>query len=192
MKKNQIIFLNKYTKGTWKVNPLTGRVDIEGDLIYTDFPRDVKDHLRGVKFGEVTGDFIFESQPTSVYFWPIIPVNPKDFPRKVGGNFSCSRCSLKSLKGGPEEVGGDYKCSFNDLENFEGSPERVGGNFVARFIRGLESFKGLPKYIGADLNFNDSNQWNLELNSNNLEILSQTEVKGTTKFDGRYRKHFEK
>lgn len=192
MKKNQIKFLEKYTKGVWKVNPLTGRVDIEGDFIYTDFPRDVKDHSRGIKFGEVTGNFIFESQPTIVYFWPIIPVNPEMFPRKVGGNFSCERCSLKSLKGGPEEVGGYYRCSFNDLENFEGAPERVGGNFVARFIRGLESFKGLPKQIGGHLSFEDSNQWNLELDSSNLEILSQTEVKGTTKWDGRYREYFEK
>lgn len=192
MKKNQIIFLNKFTKGTWKLNPLTGRVDIEGDFIYTDFPRDVKDHIRGVKFGEVTGNFIFESQPTEVYFWPIIPVSPQSFPRKVGGIFSCSRCSLKSLKGGPEEVGGHYNCSFNDMKNFEGSPKRVGGNFIARFIRGLESFKGLPKYIGGDLNFDNSNSWNLELNSSNLEILSRLEVKGTTIFDGRYREYFEK
>jgi hypothetical protein len=190
MKKNQIIFLDKFTKGTWKLNPLTGRVDIEGDFIYTDFPRDVKSHLRGVKFGEVTGNFIFEPSQALTSFFPIIPVNPEDFPRKVGKTFSCSTCSLKSLVGGPEEVGGNYYCSFNKLENFEGAPERVTGSFVGRFNHDLTSFKGIPKFIGGDLNLQDGNYWQQTLDTNNLNIVSESEIKGAIKFDGKYREYF--
>jgi hypothetical protein len=194
MKKNQIVFLDKFTKGVWKLNPLTGLVDIEGDFIYTDFPRDVKHHLRGIKFGEVTGNFIFEAQPplTSVYFWPRNPVNPEDFPRRVGGNFSCSRCSLKSLVGGPKEVGGNYSCSFNPLENFEGAPERIPGSFVGRFNHDLTSFKGIPKFIEGDLNLQDGNWWQQTLDTNNLNIVSESEIKGNIKFDGVYREYFKK
>lgn len=183
LKSKQINFLNKYTIGSWSVNPSTGLIDIEGDFIYENFPREVLYPLRGLRFGEVTGDFIFEAQPSKMD-------DLEGFPQKVGGNFGCSRCSIKSLKGGPVEVGGSYYCSFNYLKNFEYAPERINGDFIARFIRGLESLDGLPKYIEGDLNLYDSNQWNLEINSKDFITLFLSDVRGEIKLDGRYRDFF--
>lgn len=54
-------FLNKYTIGVWEINPLNGLVDIEGDFHYGNFRTEVKSPLRGIKFGEVTGNFYFEA-----------------------------------------------------------------------------------------------------------------------------------
>jgi hypothetical protein len=177
----QTDFLDKYTVGVWRVNPLNGLVDIEGDFLYKDFPREVKFPLRRIKFGEVTGDFYFEAQPSSLD-------DLSGFPYKVGKDFSCSRCRLNSLKGGPKEVGGNYYCSFNrGLKNFEYAPERINGDFYGRFNSGLESFKGLPKWIGGDLNLADGNPWQEKVDTKNLIIVYQSEIGGRIKFDGAYR-----
>lgn len=176
---NQIDFLNKHTKGIWRENPSTHLVDIEGDFYYSDFPREVKFPLRGIRFGEVTGNFIFESS---------FDFGNRDldgFPYKVGGDFSCSRCGVTSLKGGPKEVGGNYTCSFNEMENFEGSPERINQNFIGRFMRKLTSFKGLPTYIGGDLNLDDGNSWEHKVGVSHIVDLSKCEIGGDLKIDGR-------
>ena len=52
--KKQETFLNRYTQGTWSVNPTTGLVDIQGDF-YFDY-KGAKSFF-GVKFGNVTGNF---------------------------------------------------------------------------------------------------------------------------------------
>ena len=174
-------FLNRYTIGVWKINPLNDLVDIEGNFHYGNFNREVKSPLRGIKFGEVTGDFYFEAQPSSFD-------DLSGFPYKVGKDFSCSRCSLNSLKGGPKEVGGNYYCSFNrGLKNFKYAPEIINGDFIARFNSGLESFEGLPKYIRGDLNLEDGHPWQSEVDTNNIIIVYKSEIGGSIKFDGEYR-----
>lgn len=179
LNQKQIYFLNSHTKGTWSVNSSTGLVDIQGDFRYDPFQRSVKYPLRALRFGEVTGDFIFEAQPSEI----------KDldgFPQKVGGNFSCSRCSAKSLKGGPIEVGGSYNCSFNDLVNFEYAPERINGDFIARFNHHLESFVGLPKYIKGDLNLEDGNPWQNQVDVSRLNTVLDSKIYGEIRFDSQY------
>lgn len=182
LNQKQINFLNGYTRGTWSVNQSTGLVDIHGDFIYVydGSRRSVEYHpLRGLRFGEVTGDFIFEAQPSEV----------KDldgFPQKVGVDFSCSRCSAKSLKGGPIEVGGNYNCSFNELVNFEYAPERINGDFVARFNHHLESFLGLPKYIKGDLNLEDGYPWQNQVEESRLNTVLDSKIYGEIRFDSAY------
>jgi len=176
----QIRFLEEHTIGSWDYNPSTGLVDIDGDFDHGYIPRKVKDPLRGLRFGNVTGNFIFEAQPNSL-------IDLDGFPTRVGKNFSCSRCGVGSLKGGPIDVGGNYNCSFNSLNNFEYAPETIPGDFVARFNHDLESFDGLPKYIGGDLRLEDGNPWQMELDVRKLITVYKSEIKGRIKFDGLYR-----
>jgi hypothetical protein len=178
LRQKQIDFLDEYTVGSWSVNPATGLVDIDGDFLYEDFPREVKYPLRGLRFEKVTGDFIFE--PSSYM------TDLDGFPQRVGKNFSCSRCHVESLKGGPIEVGGSYRCSFNKLKNFEYAPKTIPGDFVARFNHDLESFDGLPKYIGGDLRLEDGNPWQMELDVRKLITVYKSEIKGRIKFGGLY------
>lgn len=174
-------FLNKYTIGVWNINPLNGLVDIEGDFYYGNFSKNVNRPLRGIRFGEVTGNFIFETQPSSLG-------DLSGFPYKVGKDFSCSRCGVNSLKGGPKKVGGNYNCSFNrGLKNFKYAPEKINGDFIARFNSGLESFEGLPKWIGGDLNLRDGYPWETKVDTKNLIIIYKSEIVGSIKFEGEYR-----
>ena len=105
---------------TWSINPVTGLIDISGDFVYMlmvlnyatgNKHRVLKAPLRGLRFGDVTGNFIFqaETQIETLH----------GFPQKVGGDFDCSRNAVASLEGGPKEVGGHFKCSFNRLKDFK-------------------------------------------------------------------------
>jgi hypothetical protein len=179
----QVDFLDKYTVGSWSVNPATGLVDIDGHFIYGANQREVKYPLRGLRFGDVTGRFKFES--------PRELIDLDGFPNRVGGDFDCSRCRTGSLKGGPTEVGGNYYCSFNDFKNFEYAPEKVYGDFVARFNPKLESFKGLPKYIGGNLILNDGYPWDRELDIDKIKTLAQSNIYGEIELEGLYGKFFE-
>ena len=174
-------FLDRYTRGVWEINPLNGLVDIEGDFHYENRKSEVKSPLRGIRFGEVTGDFSFGSYPSSLNDF-------SGFPYKVGGNFNGSSNNVVSLKGGPKEVGGDYKISFNyRLKNFEYAPEIINGDFVCRFTKDIESLEGLPKWIGGDLNLEDGNPWQQKVNTKNLILVYQSKIGGRIKFDGAYR-----
>jgi hypothetical protein len=55
-----------------------------------------------------------------------------EFPiefNEIQGDFRCSHCSLKTLKGGPKKVSGDFYCSHNYLTSLKGAPKEVGGIF---------------------------------------------------------------
>lgn len=187
LKSKQINFLNKYTIGSWRVNPSNGLIDIQGDFVYSIDSRTpyraVLYPLRGLRFGEVTGDFIFEAQPSNID-------DLEGFPQKVGGDFSCSRCNIKSLKGGPIEVGGSYNCSFNNLRNFEYVPERINGDFICRFNRSETlSLKYLPGYIKGDLDLRDGYPWDRILDKENVEIFEKIIpgiVSGSVRMDSAY------
>lgn len=119
----------------WLFDPETGLVNVQGNFTCSG---DKKGQgLRGVRFGEVTGDFRCSS----------IGLTSLDgAPRKVGKSFSCSRNVLTSLEGGPEEVGRDYICSNNQLTNLEGAPDIIPGDLFCDGNR-LETFIGGPQRI---------------------------------------------
>ena len=109
-------FLNKYTDGTWSVNP-DGEVDVNGN-----FKCGIRgiDSLLGIRFGAVSGDFYcYENQLTSL----------EGAPREVGGSFLCYNNRLTTLEGAPQKVGGNFDCSYNLITSLEGAPREVGGDF---------------------------------------------------------------
>jgi hypothetical protein len=175
------------TRSTWSINPATGLIDIKGDFIFQlmvlNFAtgnkyRALKSPLRGLRFGDVTGNFIFQAETQ---------IETLDgFPQKVGGNFDCSRNGVGSLEGGPKEVGGDYICSFNRLKDFKHAPENINGNFSARFSGELLSFDGLPKSIVGDLDLRDGYPWETELDLNKISTLTKSDIKGEKKIDRAY------
>ena len=133
----QEAFLNKYTKGTWTLNPATGLVDVDGDF-HCMWNR-VED-FKGVKFGKVTGDFEYsENSLTSL----------EGAPQEVSGHFSCSGNLLTSLEGAPQNVGGDFDCSFNKLTSLEGAPQKVEGVFKCSHSN-LTSLEGSPRKVVGD------------------------------------------
>jgi hypothetical protein len=114
--KKQEAFLDRYTRGTWSVNPATGLVDVQGTF---DCLTQGLKSLSGIKFGTVTGDFsCADNQLTSL----------EGAPQTVKGFFSCSQNQLTSLEGAPQTVGSFY-CHNNKLTTLEGAPRTVEGNF---------------------------------------------------------------
>ena len=115
--KEQEVFLNKYTKETWTLNPSTGLVDVEGDF---DCSEKQLEDFKGVRFGKVSGYFDCSwNKLTSL----------EGAPKKVGGDFICLNNSLTNLEGAPQEVGGVFNCSGNNLTSLKGAPQEVGEYF---------------------------------------------------------------
>ena len=103
----QIKWLNKCTEGTWKLNPRTGLVDVDG--CFNCSKQDLSD-FKGVRFGVVKGDFDCGSN---------LLTSLVGAPQKVEVDFWCSYNHLTSLEGAPREVGGDFYCDDNPV------PERT-------------------------------------------------------------------
>jgi hypothetical protein len=151
-------FLNKYTRGTWSVNPTTGLVDIDG---YFDCSGSKIKNFMGIQFGEVTRSFDCESNLlTSLEGSPRFVrgtfrcnnnsiTSLEGSPQTVGGDFLCSKNSLSSIKGAPRKVGEDFWCNDNDIETLEGGPDIVGKDFECENNH-LSSLKGSPKTIPGD------------------------------------------
>ena len=137
-------WLDKCTKGTWRVNPETGLVDVKGGFNcchqgLTDF--------KGVKFGHVSGNFwCFRNKLRSL----------EGAPQSVGGDFNCGYNGLKSIKGLPDgfSVDGDFSCSRNELKSLEGLPDgfKVGWNFICSRNE-LKSLEGLPDGFKVGMDF---------------------------------------
>jgi hypothetical protein len=123
-------------KGTFVVDPVTGVVDVDGDVQLTSkIPR------LGLQFGVVTGDFVCShTQLKSL----------EGSPRETGKDFRCRDNLLSSLKGAPSKTGGRFDCGFNKLTTLEGSPQQVFGSFDCDSNQ-LENLKGMPSKIGKDL-----------------------------------------
>jgi hypothetical protein len=110
----QEAFLNRYTTGTWSVNPATGLVDVRGSF---DCSYRKLESLAGIQFGTVTGSFsCFTNQLTTL----------AGAPRTVEGDFDCSVNQLTTLDGAPQTVEGDFDCSTNKLTTLIGAPQTVG------------------------------------------------------------------
>jgi len=82
LSQEQVKWLNACIAGRWKLNHQTGLVDIKGNFDCTN--KGLTD-LRGVRFGEVSGDF------------------------------HCGYNQLTTLEGAPQSVGGDFFCYSNRL-----------------------------------------------------------------------------
>ena len=115
---DQIEWLDECTRGMWMRNPETGLIDIDGTFAcmrqnLTDF--------KGVKFGDVRGDFwCQENQLTSL----------EGAPQNVGSGFYCANNQLTSLKGAPQKVGRDLHCYGNQLTSLEGLPDGIRNEFL--------------------------------------------------------------
>ena len=153
--KKQEEFLAKHTKGSWKHDPATGLVDVQGDFTFSIMDRMVD--MYGIKFGKVSGNFDCSwNKLTSL----------EGSPQKVGGSFDCRHNNLTSLKGAPQEVGGSFDCRGNrhsegKLYSLEGAPQKVGGDFYCSSNR-LTSLKGAPQEVGGDFNCEESNLTSLK------------------------------
>jgi hypothetical protein len=101
----QIEWLDEYVNGSWKLNPSTGLVDVDGDFYcrgqgLTDF--------KGVKLRKVSKDFdCGYNQLTTLV----------GAPQSVGGNFYCENNQLTTLVGAPNTVGGFFGCANNPVSS---------------------------------------------------------------------------
>ena len=134
----QIEWLNICTEGTWKLNPDTGLVDIDGSF---DCSEQGLTDFKGVRFGTVSGYFDCDgNRLTSLV----------GSPESVGGDFFCSYNQLSSLDGAPESVEGYFYCYSNQLTSLVGAPVEVGGHFICSYNQ-LISLEGAPESIGGNI-----------------------------------------
>ena len=113
----QIDWLDKCAKGSWKLNPQTGLVDVDGDF---NCSKQGLTDLKGVRFGKVRGYFhCSNNQLTSLL----------GAPKSVGGGFYCYYNELTTLVGAPQSVGRDFYCDNNQLTTLVGAPQSVGRDF---------------------------------------------------------------
>ena len=153
LSKRQEVFLNRYTRGTWSVNPATGLVDVQGSFDCSG-RRLPKTSLVGIRFGGVTRNFsCAHNRLTSL----------AGAPQKVGGDFYCDHNLLTSLVGAPQTVGGSFYCDENLLTSLVGAPETVGKYFNCSYNR-LKNLAGAPQTVGGNFWCDDfglnPGQWN--------------------------------
>jgi len=153
LSKRQEAFLNRYTQGTWSLNPATDLVDVQGSF---DCYGQRLPSLAGIQFGTVTGDFSCDrNQLTSLagapqtvgggfYCANNLLTSLVGAPQTVTGNFYCGHNHLTSLAGAPQTVGWDFRCYNNQLTNLVGAPQTVGGGFTCAGNR-LTSLEGAPQ-----------------------------------------------
>jgi hypothetical protein len=145
-------FLNRYTKGTWSVNPSTGLVDVQGSFDCSN--RELKS-LCGIRFGTVTGYFACDCNKLTTL---------EGAPQTVTGDFYCFNNKLTTLEGAPRTVPGNFYCSNNQLTTLEGAPRTVGREFSC-YDNPLTSLEGAPQTVEMEFrcdNFKlNPGKWNL-------------------------------
>jgi hypothetical protein len=134
--KEQVEWLNKCTSGTWRLNPQTGLVDVDGDFYC--YNQGLID-LKGVRFGVVY-------QSKSNRFELVM----------ARGNFDCSGNQLTSLEGAPLKVGGEFNCRWNKLTSLVGAPQKVGKWFDCQDNR-LTTLVGAPQVVGEYFSCDSNN-----------------------------------
>ena len=135
----QIEWLDEYVDGSWKLNPQTGLINVDGDFWcieqgLTDF--------KGVRFGKVSVDFSCGGNQLTTL---------EGAPQSVGGDFSCQDNQLTTLEGAPQSVGGDFYCEDNGLTTLEGAPQEVKGDFYC-YSNQLTTLEGAPQSVGVHFN----------------------------------------
>ena len=99
----QISWLDECARRSWRLNPSTGLVDVDGDFYCA--VQGLKD-FKGVAFGHVKGYFnCYYNQLTSL----------DGAPKTVGGYFACDKNQLTSLEGAPKTVNGIFFCASNPV-----------------------------------------------------------------------------
>jgi hypothetical protein len=121
--------------GTHHIDPVTGVVDVTGDVTLT-----TKVGQLPVIFGEVHGHFFCSNNSLT---------SLQGAPPHVGGDFFCYNNSLTSLQGAPPHVGGDFFCYNNSLTSLVGAPPHVGGGFFC-YNNSLTSLVGAPHHVGGE------------------------------------------
>jgi hypothetical protein len=158
-------FLNRYTRGTWSVNPTTGLVDVQGD--FNCYGKKLKS-LQGISFGHVSGHFSCHYNQLTTLAGAPTKVNGnfscdgnqlttlEGAPTTVNGSFACYGNHLTTLAGAPTTVGGDFHCGSNRLTTLVGAPTTVNGNFSCRSNQ-LTTLEGAPTTVGVNFSC-DHNQ----------------------------------
>ena len=132
--KEQLNWLDKCVDGSWKYNPSTGLIDVNGDFYCGE--QGLTD-LKGVKFGDVSGDFDCENNQLTTLVGA---------PQTVGGGFDCGGNELTSLVGAPQTVSGDFHCGYNHLTSLVGAPQTVSGYFSCESNE-LTTLVGAPQSV---------------------------------------------
>ena len=126
---------------TWKINPETGLVDIDGRFNAPSSDDFRNGSLLGIKFGIADGDFIINALGLT---------SLEGCPEEVTGTFNASNNKIENLIDGPKKVGKSYNVSGNNkLVSLEGAPEEIGETFNVTDCTSLPSLEGGPKKAGA-------------------------------------------
>ena len=126
---------------TWKINPETGLVDIDGRFNAPSSDDFRNGSLLGIKFGIANGDFIINALGLD---------SLEGCPEEVTGTFNAGSNKIENLIGGPKKVGKSYNVNGNNkLVSLEGSPEEIGETFNVTDCTSLPSLEGGPKKAGA-------------------------------------------
>jgi len=142
-------WLDKFTQGSWRVNPSTGLVDVDGDF---NCLGSELENLMGVRFGRVSGNFFCDdNQLTSL----------EGSPQEVGGSFFCDGNQLTSLVGAPQKVGETFWCNDNQLTSLEGAPQEVRRDLDCSDNQ-LTSLEGAPQEVGRDFYCSNNQLTSLE------------------------------
>ena len=164
--KEQKAFLDKYVgvNGTWKLNPGTGKIDIDG-AFFCHYEGLKDEDFLGLSFGTVSryftveGNFLQDMSMTPRRVGDSFTISGnrnirslKGGPEYVGGNYVCMDCNLESLEGAPEKVGEDFTCIENYLRTLAGAPREVGGGFYCS-RNPLESLEGSPRIVGGNFKY---------------------------------------
>jgi hypothetical protein len=147
--REQLSWLDKCTENSWKYNPSTGLVDVEGDFYCSG--QNLQD-FKGVRFGTVGRGFSCEyNQLTTL----------EGAPQKVGYSFNCYNNQLTTLEGAPQSVGNSFNCDDNQLTTLVGAPQSVGGGFSCKNNQ-LTSLVGAPQSVGEDFDCENNQLTSLE------------------------------
>ena len=99
----QIEWLDECVDGSWKLNPQTGLINVDGDF---DCSEQSLTDLKGVRFGKVSGGFYCDdNQLTSL----------EGAPQSVGRSFNCNNNQLTTLVGAPHSFSGSFYCDGNTV-----------------------------------------------------------------------------
>jgi len=153
---DQIKAVNRVTKGKWKYNDQTKKVDFSSS-VEVNSDKDISD-LSGVQFGKVDGSFV-------------IRVKVKDLniaPRYVGGDFRIDSSDfLKNLIGSPDEIRGSFS---------------IYGSRVPRDLSGLT----LPGNIKGGLYVNSSDDFGFNFPPSKYDWTIEGIMKAISEFNGGY------
>lgn len=163
----QIKFLKDNVDGTWRINPSTGLVDINGNIkVINMMDLDSGVGKIPVKLGVVSGNFNGRYSGLTSY---------DGCPYEVGGDFISTNCNAGSLKGVPKRVGGRFIVSGQRLVSLNHMPKEIGGD-VDVSNRLLRSLVGCTPHIKG----------NFECTLNSLQSLegAPLTIDGVFSFEG--------